>query len=85
MKEGVRKEIEDTLEGGIIEESESTWSSPIVPVLKSNGAVPVCVDYRKLNAFTFQTQCYIPSLDDILDDVGQAKVLSKLDSTKGFY
>ena len=85
MKEGVRKEIEDMLEGGIIEESESAWSFPIVPVLKPNGAVRVCVDYRKLNACTPQTQCYIPTLDDILDDVGQAKVLSKLDLTKGFY
>ena len=85
MKEGVRKEIEDMLEGGIIEESESAWSSPIVPVLKPNGAIRVCVDYRKLNACTPQTQCYIPTLDDILDDVGQAKVLSKLDLTKGFY
>ena len=84
MKEGVTKEIEDMLEGGIIEESESAWSSPIVPVLKPNGAVRVCVDYRKLNACTPQTQCYIPTLDDILDDVGQAKVLSKLDLTKGF-
>ena len=28
---------------------------------------------------------YIPTPDDILDDVGQAKVLSKLDLTKGFY
>ena len=50
INEGVRKEIEDMLEGGIIEESENAWSSPIVPVLKPNGAVRVCVDYRKLNA-----------------------------------
>ena len=33
MKKGVTKEIEDILEGEIIEESESAWSSPIVPVL----------------------------------------------------
>ena len=59
MKERVRKEIEDMLEGGIIEESESAWSSPIVPVLKPNGAVRVCVDYRKLNACTPITYTYL--------------------------
>ena len=52
---------------GIIEVSESAWSSPIVPELKPNGAVRVCVEYRKLNGYTPQTQCYIPTLDDILD------------------
>jgi len=56
-----------------------------MPAVKPSGAVRVFVGFRKLNAFMPQSQCYIPTLNDILEEVGQANVLSKLDLSKGFY
>ena len=43
------------------------------------------MDYRKLNARTTQTQFYMPLLDEILDDIGQSTVVSKMDLSKGFH
>ena len=40
-----REEIKKLLEQGIIEESTSPWSSPIVLVRKKNGSVRFCVDF----------------------------------------
>ena len=46
----IRAEIESLRQKGIIEPSNSLWSSPIIPVLKPNGNIRVGIDYRKLNA-----------------------------------
>lgn len=77
--------MDSLVKAGIIERSDSAWSSPLVPVAKPDGGVRLCVDFRRLNSVTSQQQCYIPCLDDILDRVGQSQVLSKLDLAKGFH
>ncbi len=85
LREGVKKEIESLLELGIIEPSSSSWSSPIVPVSKPDGSVRICVDFRGLNDITPQQQWWIPTLDEILEKAGNARVMSKLDLAKGFH
>ena len=45
----VQAEIKAMLELGVIEESHSAWSSPIVLVGKPDGSIWFCVDYRKVN------------------------------------
>jgi hypothetical protein len=41
--------LEDMRRRGVIEESDSPWSSPVVLVWKKNGELRFYVDYRKLN------------------------------------
>ena len=50
LKYKVEKEIQCLLEQGIIEPSDSPWASPVVPVVKPNGDVRMCIDFRQLNA-----------------------------------
>ena len=45
--EAVRKEISSLLENGIIVPSTSQWSSPIVPLIKPDRSIRLCVDFRK--------------------------------------
>ena len=85
LRDGVKREVEKLLKEGIIEESTSYWSSPVVPVLKPSGDIRLCVDFRKLNDITVQEHCYIPDLEDILSKVSDSMVLSKLDLTQGFH
>ncbi len=49
-KNVVQEELKAMLNLGVIEESHSDWASPIVLVPKTDGSVPFCVDYRKVNA-----------------------------------
>ena len=51
-REKVRKEIEEMLEEGIIEHSNSEWSSPIVLLGMKDGSLHFCVDYRRLNTLS---------------------------------
>ena len=50
--EWVKEEIDKLLEAGVITESHSSWSAPIVVVPKGDVGRRMCVDYRALNAIS---------------------------------
>ncbi len=43
--DAVRKHLQELLEAGIIRESESPFSSPIVVVWKNNNSIRLCIDF----------------------------------------
>ena len=45
----VKQHIRKLLQNGVIRESTSPFSSPIVLVRKKDNSLRLCVDYRKLN------------------------------------
>ena len=47
--EKIKAFIDENLANGVISESDSPWSFPIVLAAKPNGDTRVCVDYRALN------------------------------------
>jgi hypothetical protein len=69
---------------GVIKESESPWSFPIILVRKKNRDLHFCVDYRKLNHVTRKDCFPLPHIDDSLDTLARAKWFSTLD-LKGEY
>lgn len=85
IRSQVEAEIHKLLNAGIIVPSDEEWSSPIVPVRKKDGSIRLCVDFRELNAITPLRRFWLPSLREILDQVGPCAVLSKLDLTAGFH
>src|SRR5678815_2764971 len=81
----VTTEIEDLLKDGIIEESESAWAAPIIMVPKPDGSGRLCTDFRKLNMVTVADPFPMPRVDTLLDKLGGAKYMTKLDMTKGYW
>ena len=84
-KEPLRDELRSMAKTGIIRPSLSPWSSPVLPVKKKDGTIRVSVDFRKLDAATIPDPYEMPRIDDIIDQLGEANFLSKLDLSKGFY
>lgn len=72
------------LKAGIIEPSASAWASSIMPIVKPDRFVRLCVDFRKINALTKQDEYYMPTFDEILEKMEDCDVLTKLDLCKGF-
>ena len=57
------------LEVGVIRESNSPWSSPIVLAQKKDGSTIFCIDYRKLNNVTRKNSYPLPRIEDHLEAV----------------
>ena len=73
------------LKNGLIEESSSEWSSSIVVVKKKYGSNRICVDYRKLNTVTKFDAYPMPRIDEMLDDIGNAKYIPTLERVLARY
>jgi hypothetical protein len=64
MRDVIRKEIDSMLEMRVIESSKSSYSSPIVLVIQTDGSNGVCIGYRKLNRISTVDAEPMPNPDD---------------------
>jgi hypothetical protein len=81
----IEAQVQKLLSNGWIQPSNSPYSSPVLLLKKKDGSRRMCVDYRALNALTIKDRFPLPIVDELLDELGAARVFSKLDLTSGFH
>ena len=81
----LQEEVEEMLELGVIEPSNSEWCSPVVIVFKKDGSLRICIDFRKLNSISEFNAYPMPRIDDLLEKIGAAKYITTLDLCKGYW
>ena len=84
-KSEIDKQIQSFVDKGLLEESDSLWSSPCLLVGKKDGSFRLVCDYRRLNAVTLCNAQPIPRIQDNLESLGGATIFSCLDLNQGFY
>ena len=80
-----QRQLDDYLEKGWIRPSTSPIGAPILFVRKKDGALPMSVDYRALNKITVKDKYPLPHIDDLLDQLSRATVISVIDLVQGYH
>ncbi|GKA62966.1 gypsy/ty3 retroelement polyprotein [Tanacetum coccineum] len=78
QKDDVEAMVQELMESGAIRDSQSPYSSPIVMVKKKDGTWRMCVDYRQLNKYTIKDKFLIPVVEELLDELSGANIISNL-------
>ena len=59
--------LTEMMNTGVIQPSNSPWSSPVCMVRKKDGSFRFCIDYRRMNAVTVEDAFPVPDVKDALD------------------
>ena len=52
---------------------------------KKDGTMRLCIDFRQLNKVTVKNKYPLPRIDDLFDQLKDAKVFSKIDLRYGYH
>ena len=84
-KQEIDRQVNDMLERGIIPESVSPWSSPVVIVKKKNGEMRFCIDFRSINKITKKDSFPMPLVAETLDALSGTHYFTTLDLKSGYW
>jgi hypothetical protein len=85
LKSEIEHQVAEMLKSGIVQHSQSEFSSSVILVKKKDDNYRFCVDYRHLNALTVKTRFPVPVIDEFLDELHGASWFSTLDLCDGFH
>jgi hypothetical protein len=85
LRTEIENQVQDMLASGLIQNSSSPFSFPILLVKKKDQSYRFCIDYRHLNSITAKAQFPVPIINEFLDELKNASWFSILDLCVGFH
>lgn len=87
LESKIADKLQSLLDRDIIEKVDqpSAWVSPIVPVLKDNGEIRLCVDMRRVNKAVLRETHPLPIIEEIFGGINGAIRFSKLDVKEAYH
>jgi hypothetical protein len=77
--------LEEIMKKGYIHPSVSSWDALVLFVKKKDGILRLCIDFRQLNKVTMRNKYHIPRINDLFDQLKDAKIFSKIDIRSGYH
>ena len=87
MQSAYKAELDRLVKEGIITEvhEHTEWINSVVPAMKGDGSLRLCLDPKDLNKAIKRNQWYARTLDDMLPELAQSKYFTVKDATSGFW
>jgi hypothetical protein len=86
LKPQVDSEIQELLRLGLIQESTSPMTSPLVCILKPNSTdIRLAVDYRYVNGFTLSDPVGPSDILSVIQRIGRSNYITTFDSKSSFW
>ncbi|XP_023312364.1 uncharacterized protein K02A2.6-like [Anoplophora glabripennis] len=87
LEKKVNEKIQELLDSDIVEpvNGPSKWVSPMVPVLKPNGEIRICIDMRRANRAIIRENHPLPTIHQLIPNFRKAKLFSRLDVKNAFH
>ncbi|KAL4131703.1 hypothetical protein QTP88_008978 [Uroleucon formosanum] len=81
LKSKVESEIDRLIDNNILTPvNYSEWATPIVPILKPDGTVRICGDFKiTINPVLKETEYPLPKIEHIYANISGSKYFSKID------
>ena len=81
----LRTFIDEHLNIGFIQPSNSPFGTPVLFIKKKDGSLRLCIDFQKLNAITRKDKYPLPLISDLLDAPSKAKIFTKIDLKHAYH
>jgi hypothetical protein len=81
----LQMQLEEIMNKGYIHPSVSPWVAPVLFVKKKDGTLKLCIDFRQRNKVTLKNKFHFPRMDDLFDQLKDAKIFSKIDLKSGYH
>jgi hypothetical protein len=81
----LKTQLKELIDKGFIRPSMSPWGAPVLFVKKKDGSLRLCIDYRQLNRMTVKNKYPLPRIEDLFDQLREARVFSKIDLRSGYH
>ena len=81
----LRVQLQELLDKGFIRSSTSPWGVPVLFTKKKRKTLLLCIDYRQLNRFMIMNRYPLPRIDDLFDQLREARVYFKIDLRTGYH
>jgi hypothetical protein len=72
-------QLEELFKNGYIRPSVSPWGASVLFVKKKDGSLRLCINFRQLNKVTIKNKYTLPRINDLFDQLKDAKIFSKID------
>lgn len=84
-KRSLKEEVDKLLKAGFLRPSKSPYGAPVFLIPKKQGGHRLVCDWRQLNELTIKNRTQLPRIDELIDELQQAKIFSQLDLHSGYH
>jgi hypothetical protein len=81
----LKEQLDELEQKGFIQESISPWGTLVIFVDKRDRGRKMCGDYKNLNNVSIKNKYPLPRIQDLFEQVREARVFSKIDLRLGYH